>query len=262
MLIYQNVRPEAFSWWNCEAAVLLFKAFLCPSYKNVCSIKSVILALLLTVLQYVTCRWGLRRLGFQTIICAGFQPPLGGRISLCYLMFQRTVSTSHRLVCPIIYFGPPSKADNFQPWLSLLRKHKNRIRIVYTFGYSASYGSHQAFRLASDLCASLWATHQQHHAATCELVWFEPACRVDTSRAALFPSLSRLHHQSSTKHVVFTRLNDVETFLWNRQGRQGRSVGMGKKMPDSRHTHYSRTQSVFDPLAVSIPTVPLRLWNH
>lgn len=100
--LYKNLMPESFSCRNCEAAVLLLKAFLCLLYKNVCCIKSVILALLRTVLQYVICRRGLRRLGLQTIICSGFQPPLGRRGSLCYLMFQRTVSSSHRLLCHII----------------------------------------------------------------------------------------------------------------------------------------------------------------
>lgn len=179
----------------------LLKAFWCISYKNVRCIKSVILALSWTVLQYVICRWGLGRLGFQTIICSGFQPPLGRRDSLCYLMFQRTVSSSHSLVCHIITLVLQVKETIFI-CDSLYYVNKNRRVCLYVSVQCELRFARTV--MASERPVCLLVNHAspaaRPHVSCCGLT---PLARVDTSRALLFLSLSRLHHQSSTKACCF-----------------------------------------------------------
>lgn len=122
LLIYTHLSVESFSCGKSEAAVLL-KAFLCLSKKCLLHKLSHF-----SVITYSTtgCHTLVR---FKEIRVSDhnmlwFSPPVGRRSSLCHLMFQRTVSSSHRLLCHI-YFGAQSKADSYVfKCDSLLHKQK------------------------------------------------------------------------------------------------------------------------------------------
>lgn len=151
----------------------------------------------------------LKRLGLQTIICSGFQPPQGRRSSLCYFMFQRTVSSSHRPVGPIIYSGPPSRADNFQLWLSLVRKHKNRRWCLHV-SVQCELRFAQSLR-ASERPVCLLVNHAspaaRPHVSCCGLTLLSEWTRQDQCSSQLFPHCAT---KLPPRHVVSSRVNDVE----------------------------------------------------